>query len=81
MLLQFGDGDSRNCCWNRDKRNQELLNSLLSVGPPCYHGLQDEPEMARGSLRMLGYWNCWFSHFVAGVGDTFGVGSGDEESS
>lgn len=33
VLLQFGDGDSRNCCWNRDKRNQELLNSLLSVGP------------------------------------------------
>lgn len=33
MLLQFGDGGSRNCCWNWDNWNQELLNSLLSVGP------------------------------------------------
>lgn len=37
--------------------------------------------MAVGSLRMLGYWNCWFSHFVAGVGGTIGVAQGKKKAS
>lgn len=62
----------------------EIKNCLIVglVPPPLLSRPPDEPEVARGSLRMVGPWNCCFSPFFfgVGVGGTIGVGSGEEES-